>query len=231
MNRCVKCNLDIADDSIMCPLCKSVLKSEGEKTGNLEDGVVRKSLIYPEVVSKRKKLILIIKLTILACVFLECVMIYLNVKYFDKCIWSLGAGFLLAYACFSFAYSGQHNSSLKKKIIWQAVFAVPVIIIIDYSLGYSGWSLNWVIPIMVLFLDAAVLVLAIIFRKQWQRYVMVQTVNVIIGILCLLFWALNLVEFKILSLSAFAFSTVLYIAMIIIGERRSISELGKRFRV
>ena len=58
--RCIRCNLNIADDALECPLCHGVLDIEEDIT----DGMDResKSLIYPDVTSSLKVMQLIIRI-------------------------------------------------------------------------------------------------------------------------------------------------------------------------
>ena len=129
------------------------------------------------------------------------------------------------------SYSVPRNTGHRTKIFAQMVGAIILAILIDCSLGYTGWSLNYVTPIAIMLFDVTILVLMIINSNSWQNYILLQVsmllVSVIFGIL-----ALNgVVTYPLLTVIAVVVSAIILIATVIFGDKTAMTELSRRFRV
>ena len=65
----------------------------------------------------------------------------------------------------------------------QAIFIMPVLVLVDYILGYTGWSIDFAIPCVIAMLDIAILVLMIINTENWQSYILLQVYIIIICVI------------------------------------------------
>lgn len=242
MTKCNRCNIRILDDSLVCPLCRGVL----ERTGDSNQGTdidmddigmdeiemyESKSVMYPDVKPATKKIKLVIKLFIFISIVVECILILINYLTYKGVKWSLICGAALIYLCFTVSYSVPRNTGHRTKIFAQMVGAIILAILIDCSLGYTGWSLNYVTPIAIMLFDVTILVLMIINSNSWQNYILLQVsmllVSVIFGIL-----ALNgVVTYPLLTVIAVVVSAIILIATVIFGDKTAITELSRRFRV
>ena len=242
MTKCNRCNIRILDDSLVCPLCRGVL----ERTGDSNQGTdidmddigmdeiemyESKSVMYPDVKPATKKIKLVIKLFIFISIVVECILILINYLTYKGVKWSLICGAALIYLCFTVSYSVPRNTGHRTKIFAQMVGAIILAILIDCSLGYNGWSLNYVTPIAIMLFDVTILVLMIINSNSWQNYILLQVsmllVSVIFGIL-----ALNgVVTYPLLTVIAVVVSAIILIATVIFGDKTAMTELYRRFRV
>lgn len=242
MTKCNRCNIGILDDSLVCPLCRGVL----ERTGDSNQGTdidmddigmdeiemyESKSVMYPDVKPATKKIKLVIKLFIFISIVVECILILINYLTYKGVKWSLICGAALIYLCFTVSYSVPRNTGHRTKIFAQMVGAIILAILIDCSLGYTGWSLNYVTPIAIMLFDVTILVLMIINSNSWQNYILLQVsmllVSVIFGIL-----ALNgVVTYPLLTVIAVVVSAIILIATVIFGDKTAMTELSRRFRV
>ena len=106
MNRCRKCNIDIMDDSIICPLCKNVLDLSDEMKGTDKMGMYKsKSISYPDIVKKRKWIKFVIRLCIFLSIIAEIILVLINYATYKGTPWSIVTGACLAYMCFTVFYS------------------------------------------------------------------------------------------------------------------------------
>ncbi|MBQ9198561.1 MAG: hypothetical protein IJ141_00045 [Lachnospiraceae bacterium] len=232
MNKCRKCNIDIMDDSIICPLCKNVLELSEDMKDTDNFGMYKsKSISYPDIVKKRKWIKFVIRLSIFLSIIAEIILVLINYATYKGTPWSVVTGAALIYICFTISYSFQRYVSHRSKLAVQVIAAIPLIMIIDHVYGGNGWSINYGIPIMVLVLDLVVFILSMVNFKKCHVYLMVQLTGIVMSLICSIFVILGNYKVKMLSIIATVVSVIIFMIIVFLGEKRSTSELAKRFRI
>ena len=220
MSRCKQCNVEILDETERCPLCHSVL----EKTVEVEN-------MYPNVRTMTRRLALLSRIYLFVAILVEALLIYLNVLSDSEMFWSAIPGLAMLYGYLVLRYAILGKSGYKGKIIVLTLIAILMVVAIDFVVGYRGWSVNYALPSAILLVDAGILVLMCINRRNWQSYMMWQIFMILCSVVPLVLYAVGSVTAPILALLAFAFSTALFLGMLIIGDRRARTELRRRFHV
>ena len=215
MSRCKQCNVEILDETERCPLCHSVL----EKTVEVEN-------MYPNVRTMTRRLALLSRIYLFVAL-----LIYLNVLSDSEMFWSAIPGLAMLYGYLVLRYAILGKSGYKGKIIVLTLIAILMVVAIDFVVGYRGWSVNYALPSAILLVDAGLLVLMCINRRNWQSYMMWQIFMILCSVVPLVLYAVGIVTAPILALLAFAFSTALFLGTLIIGDRRARTELRRRFHV
>ncbi len=221
MSRCRQCNVKILDDTQICPLCKCVVEQEEE----MENA-------YPDIRLRARKLNLAVRIFLFAAILMEALFIYLDWKYDNGIRWSVitGAGFAYLYFVAKFAVLND-NAGYRSKFLALTFLGVLYVILIDFVIGYHGWSVNFVLPGGLLLVDAFILGLMFINRRNWQSYIMLEIGMIFLSAVPLLLRWLNIVTETFISGFAFAVSVFLFLGTLIIGDRRARSELKRRFHV
>ena len=220
MSRCKQCNVEILDETERCPLCHSVL----EKTVEVEN-------MYPNVRTMTRRLALLSRIYLFVAILVEALLIYLNVLSDSEMFWSAIPGLAMLYGYLVLRYAILGKSGYKGKIIVLTLIAILMVEAIDFVVGYRGWSVNYALPSAILLVDAGILVLMCINRRNWQSYMMWQIFMILCSVVPLVLYAVGIVTAPILALLAFAFSTALFLGTLIIGDRRARTELRRRFHV
>lgn len=220
MSRCKQCNVEILDETERCPLCHSVL----EKTVEVEN-------MYPNVRTMTRRLALLSRIYLFVAILVEALLIYLNVLSDSEMFWSAIPGLAMLYGYLVLRYAILGESGYKGKIIVLTLIAILMVVAIDFVVGYRGWSVNYALPSAILLVDAGILVLMCINRRNWQSYMMWQIFMILCSVVPLVLYAVGIVTAPILALLAFAFSTALFLGTLIIGDRRARTELRRRFHV
>ena len=220
MSRCKQCNVEILDETERCPLCHSVL----EKTVEVEN-------MYPNVRTMTRRLALLSRIYLFVAILVEALLIYLNVLSDSEMFWSAIPGLAMLYGYLVLRYAILGKSGYKGKIIVLTLIAILMVVAIDFVVGYRGWSVNYALPSAILLVDAGILVLMCINRRNWQSYRMWQIFMILCSVVPLVLYAVGIVTAPILALLAFAFSTALFLGTLIIGDRRARTELRRRFHV
>lgn len=220
MSRCKQCNVEILDETERCPLCHSVL----EKTVEVEN-------MYPNVRMITRRLALLSRIYLFVAILVEALLIYLNVLSDSEMFWSAIPGLAMLYGYLVLRYAILGKSGYKGKIIVLTLIAILMVVAIDFVVGYRGWSVNYALPSAILLVDAGILILMCINRRNWQSYMMWQIFMILCSVVPLVLYAVGIVTAPILALLAFAFSAALFLGTLIIGDRRARTELRRRFHV
>lgn len=220
MSRCKQCNVEILDETERCPLCHSVL----EKTVEVEN-------MYPNVRMMTRRLALLSRIYLFVAILVEALLIYLNVLSDSEMFWSAIPGLAMLYGYLVLRYAILGKSGYKGKIIVLTLIAILMVVAIDFVVGYRGWSVNYALPSAILLVDAGILILMCINRRNWQSYMMWQIFMILCSVVPLVLYAVGIVTAPLLALLAFAFSTALFLGTLIIGDRRARTELRRRFHV
>ena len=207
MSRCKQCNVEILDETERCPLCHSVL----EKTVEVEN-------MYPNVRTMTRRLALLSRIYLFVAILVEALLIYLNVLSDSEMFWSAIPGLAMLYGYLVLRYAILGKSGYKGKIIVLTLIAILMVVAIDFVVGYRGWSVNYALPSAILLVDAGILILMCINRRNWQSYMMWQIFMILCSVVPLVLYAVGIVTAPLLALLAFAFSAALFLGTLICGE-------------
>lgn len=221
MGKCRQCNVEILDHTQVCPLCKCVMEGEAAAEN-----------AYPDIRFRARKLNLAVRIFLFLAILSEVFLAYLNWKYFQGIYWSVisGAGFAYLYFIARFAVLND-NAGYRSKFLGLTFLGILYVILIDCVIGYHGWSVNFVLPGGLLFVDASILVIMFLNRRNWQSYIMLELFMILLSMIPVLLIFLGVVTETFISGLAFAASILLFLGTLIIGDRRARSELGRRFHV
>jgi len=221
MSSCRQCGVKILDETEICPLCRAVLEQDEEGRN-----------MYPDIRFRVKKLHLAVRIYLFVAILLEVLLVYLNYKYFNGIWWSIISGVGLAYVYYIAEFAVLKESmGYRSKLFSLTFFGILYVILIDYVIGYHGWSVNFVLPGALLFVDAAIIFLMIVNRRNWQSYIILEIAMIFISAIPLILIWLDIVTSTFISGFAFAVSVFLFLGTMIIGDRRARSELKRRFHI
>ncbi len=221
MKRCKKCNVNILDDTVTCPLCKSILEGDTESKNYIK--------LYPDVdfdtgkYRKLKKIFIFILAVI--CIALG----FINYITYSGFIWSIIAVSGVIYFGVTVTYSIMNNANIASKILVQTIGAGILVIVIDNVLGYTGWSVNYVIPSTIIFANLSIILCMIVNRMNWQSYFMYQIAITFFSFIPpILFW-IGIIDKPFLAIFTTCISILILIGTIIFGDKSVKNELIRRF--
>ena len=220
MSRCRQCNVEILDETERCPLCHSAL----EHTYEVEN-------MYPDVKVQTRKWVFWSRIYLFSAIMLWAILFGIN--YVDKYRigWSLIAGLLLLYGYLVIELAILGQGGHKLKIVLLAAIALVMMVLIDFLIGYHGWSVNYVLPAGVIVLDIGIIILMIINRRNWQSYIMWQILMLLVSVMLGVFYWFDIITSPYLAGMAILMSVFLFLGTVIIGDRRARVELKRRFHI
>lgn len=128
-------------------------------------------------------------------------------------------------------YSILRHANLAKSVLIETLGIQVLLVMIDYVLGYEGWSVNYAVPATILFADAAVVFLIIVNRLNWQSYFMYQIAITLLSFIPLILWAAGFVTRPAMAVAVVALTVIILAMTIFLGDRRFKNELIRRFHL
>lgn len=241
MCRCNRCKIEICDDTLICPLCNSVVSVDSEYANNSgTDAVdandageyISRSVMYPDVTPVMRRIKFIVKLVVFLSVLVEGILIIINYNMGSSVKWSAICGAGLAYICFTLIYSFMYNRGHRRKIMFQAIGVMVLSVAVDWAIGFQGWSLAFAIPCTLLAVDIAVFVMMLVNHESFQLYLMMQIYTTVFSIILVVVMLLTgIADFMVLAFAAFGVSAVMLAGTVVFGDKKASSELKRRFRM
>ena len=220
MGKCWNCNVEILDETEYCPLCQSIL----EHTDELEN-------MYPNVRVRMRRLMLFSRIYLFCAILLEAALLGINILTDSQLWWSAITGLLLLYSYLVLRYAILGKSGYRSKVITLSVLAILSAVIIDFVLGYRGWSVDYVLPAGILVMDAIVLGCMVFNRRNWQSYMMWQLLMILCSLLPAGLFLKELEQNPYLAFLPLTVSCAMFLGTLLIGDRRARTELMRRFHI
>lgn len=221
MNRCNQCMVYVQDDSERCPLCNLVLTNDKNQGMNK----------YPDVRGLTRRFRLFENIILFLTIAVETVLIYVNYKVDWEVKWSFIVGLILIYLNVLLRLTIIGKAGYRIKTFGTTIIALFMFYGIDRLTGNFGWSLNYLLPAATMAIDLAIAILMIVNRRNWQSYIMLQIMTVLLGIVPFIFKLFGLVTDVRVALIALFVSLLLFVGTVIIGDQRARTELKRRFHV
>lgn len=154
-----------------------------------------------------------------------------NIATYDHLWWSGIAIPGIAYAGLTMRYSILRHANLGKTVMIETIGMQVLLVMIDWVLGYEGWSVNYAVPATILFADVAVVFLILVNRLNWQSYFMYQLAITIFSFIPLILWAAGLVTRPLMAVITVVLTVFILAMTIFLGDRGVKNELIRRFHL
>lgn len=223
MKICERCGVAVASAGTRCPLCGSTLHSDG--TGQSLRGIS-----YPQYTLSSTPVSLKTKLGRFIALSMMAILIVVNLATFVAlpAFWAL-----VPIESILFVWASSRNwagliSLRSKAILWQLLLLSVLLVSIDLVGSFAHWSLNYVVPGLLLLTTLLLTMLA--RRRPQQRATYLGALFVMLGanLLPLLCYPLHWTTVLWPGLVALTFSLVAIIGLLIFAKGTVLSELRKR---
>ncbi len=186
---------------------------------------------YPQIRYDQKRLKKLAVIFYGLLFFVGAILGVINYATYSGSLWSIIAIGLKAYTALTVEYSILRHANLASKILMQTVAAQVLLVALDHSTGYNGWSVNYGIPSTILFADLSVVFLILVNRMNWQSYFMYQIAITVFSFIPLILWAAGLLTRPFLALFTVTVTVIILAVTIMLGDRSVKTELKRRFHV
>lgn len=219
MRLCKNCNVKVISDTNICPLCRTVLIENGE--GIVED-------TYPVIKTNIHKYNVITRIFLFLSIIFTVSTIVVNYITYNGFLWSIIAISSILYFWSIIAHAIKHNINIAGKILVQTLSISILAIIIDITVGYIGWSVNYVLPEIIIVANITVLILIIINRMNWYNYILYEIAIAVLGFIPVILFFCGIIHEQWSATISVAISFAVLCGTVIFSDKSVKSELKRR---
>lgn len=223
MKYCKRCGVEVVGDREVCPLCSSVLHVD-EKPARQEDS-------FPDIAAKNKVLRKVFWICVYICVLVEALLLGLNRVFSPEVRWSLISGAAEAYVLLSLRQMLSRRKGHISKLYFQEAAVFLLLLGIDYSLGFHGWSVKYGFPCVLLGFAAIILLCMIINFANWQNYLTMQVFMAAFSLAFLIYSMIGTYGNPILAWVVFGIYLTMWVMTMLIGGRKAENEIRRKFHL
>ena len=188
MNKCKRCNVWVADDTMVCPLCHTILTENKpmeqslDHNANKMQGVQRPG--YPDVKKNTRRFRKAGRILLFISLAVEMLLAFINYLTFDAApkYWSVVTGGIIAYLILTLWDIFSRRQGHIRKIYTQIFVILGLLVLIDYSLDWKGWSLEFGLPCIIYGLVLAIIICMSVNSSSWQNYLLMQLAAIALSI-------------------------------------------------
>lgn len=219
MQRCLKCKVDIASDTNICPLCKTPIEK-----GATDDVFPRLEYNY-----KHHSLLLnILKVCSLVAVVL-CLFINFTISRSISWAWFVIAGVFSFWLTLVTALRGRKH--FMKMLFAEMLLIIVVSILWDYFTGFNFWSINYCLPFLCSIYTIAIMIMRIFRQNLAKDFIFYATINSMIGLVPGILLILNKVTVLWPSYISVIISIIVLVFLTVFNKKQVKNELERRFHI
>ncbi|CAM2822052.1 DUF6320 domain-containing protein [Salinicoccus roseus] len=219
MNRCPEC--DVMTVHRRCPLCQTEL-SEAQ-------AAIR---WYPDYDRKQQRIrARISRLAIFIGILAVLVCFFINLIVLPQFLWVFYVAVAVFYALVSLSHTILSASHIGGKITAQVISLTIVLLVIDAMSGAVQWSVDYVVPALII---AGILVITIIMvtvRLKWTGYVSFLLMMIGLGFVPAVLYLTGLATVLWPSLVAALYAVATFALMLVFANQAFMTQLGRRFHL
>ena len=136
-----------------------------------------------------------------------------------------------AYVAMTLRFSVMRHASMSGILVRQCLGIQAILLLVDMMTGLHGWSVDYAIPCVVLFEVAAILLMLLVNRMNWQCYFMYQIAVTFLSFVPLVFLRIGWTKHPLLTVISVVISVSALVLTILLGDRSVKRELRRRFHV
>jgi len=217
---CNHCKTEIRGNKKRCPLCSNILPDDGSYEEE----------IFPDIPPIYER-----HLAVRIMIFISVVSIVasfsLNIIFPSDNNWPMFVllGLLSMWTGLIIVLQKRHN--ITKNIMWLVAIISILSVIWDWRIGWKGWSLDYVIPIVSVAAMFVMYVTAKITKLGVREYILYFLLDGLFGIIPVLFVLLNWLNVIAPSVICVSISIIFISAIMIFQGENIIVELNKRMHI
>lgn len=221
MLSCEMCKVTIKGKHAVCPLCGGILQESEEQ----------QSEVFPHIPTIYQEFNILIRVMILISIAAILVSFAINFIFTKDSRWSIlvAAAILCMWTSLFFIIRKKNN--IPKTIVWQVAIIGILSVLWDISMGWLGWSLDYVIPSVCVGAMIVMAIAAIILKIGVRDLIIYMFVDVIFGFFPLIFILFGFLNVVIPSVICVTASAISLSALILFEGDNMKAELKKRMHI
>ncbi len=221
MQLCEHCKVSVKGNHRICPLCGGIIKGDGDSEEE----------VFPIIPTIYQEFNIFIRIMILISVVAVVVSFAVNAIFTRDSRWSLLVAAAIACMWISLFFIIRKKNNIPKTIVWQVGLLSILSVLWDRSMGWLGWSIDYVIPAVCV---VAMIVMAIgakLLKIGVRDLIVYLFVDAIFGFVPLIFILFGWVRALYPSVICVAASAISLAALVIFEGDNMRTELNKRMHI
>ena len=164
-------------------------------------------MIYPQKINSKKSDKIVYSLVIVS-IIIAIVLIIINKLTTPQIHWAALANCGIIYTWLTVMYSIKKGTNIAGHVLIQTILVSIVMLYIDQTIGFKGWSVYIGIPIALIVANVTMVILTIISYKKYIKYAIYQLMIVLISLMPIVLATKNIIEMKFLMRTAVDISVI-----------------------
>jgi len=217
---CEKCGVHLTGERNRCPLCGRILRETGEEDPVLYPIVpLRTSYNLIFKISTFVAILCIVVINIINSAFIPHLALYIPLTISTVCAWLV----------INIGYKKRKN--IPKNILYLALISIGLCVLWDYMTDWRGWSLNYVMPIILGSLHVFYFVMSLVDRRNASAYRIYFLISMVGALLTGIFFLCDVITVRPFAAISIGAGIGLLCFQLIFRWRSFSSELSSRFHV
>ena len=187
-------------------------------------------MIYPQKLSSKKG-DKIIRIFVIATIVIALFLLGLNRIIAPEIHWSAVCVAGMLYAWVVVYYSIKKSTNLAGHVLIQIIAISILTVFIDYEIGEIGWSINIIIPILILIANITMFVLTIVTHNKYINYAIYQLIIVCISMFPLILIYEHILQVKWISIVAIIVSIINLLVSVMLCSKDLKEVLVRKFHM
>lgn len=187
--------------------------------------------LYPRIRNVKKDNIAI-KIMAIISIVVSTVCLIINICTTTRYMWSLIVIVGIIYSWVTVMYSIYRNVNIASNVMVQLIAISILAICIDHIIGYTGWSLNLAIPIIIMVANTTMFILTIASFHKY-KYAIYQLIIFVLSIipLVILLFSDEIITKKLLTIISTSIALFTFVFSLILCGKTIIEELDRRLHM
>jgi hypothetical protein len=221
MQKCDNCKVSLKGDYEVCPLCGGILHGDIDK----------REEIFPNIPTIFEEFNIFIRIIILISIAAIIISFAINLLFTKDSRWSLIVAAGIACMWVSLFFIIRKKNNIPKTIVWQVVLIGILSVIWDWSMGWLGWSINFVIPAICFGAMIVMAIAAKILKIGVRDLIVYLFIDIIFGFIPIIFILTGVLDVVFPSVICVATSTISLSALILFQGDNMKAELRKKMHI
>lgn len=221
MRECDKCKIEVIGQATYCPLCQSELKNKEQET---EDS-------FPVIPPQVDPYYLVVRVLSFVCLVIGSIALLINIILPIEGWWSILVIGTAACVWTSVITAISKYKNILKYLCYQSIIILLFAFYMDYFIGWHGWSITYVLPILFTLAMVVMYVLSKVLHLATGDYMIYLLVDALFGIIPIIFIGSDVLSTDIPSVICVIVSIVSVSALIVFEGKSMYSELKRRLHV
>ncbi|CRZ33596.1 hypothetical protein DFR55_10255 [Herbinix hemicellulosilytica] len=221
MQYCNHCKVKVKGAHSICPLCSGILEGKGDY----------KEDVFPFIPTIYQEFNLFIRVLVLISIIAVVASFSVNIIFTKESRWSLLVAAGIACMWISLFFIIRKKNNIGKTILWQVGIISILSVIWDKSMGFIGWSIDYVIPAVCVLAMIVMAIGAKILKIGVRDLIVYLLIDAVFGFIPLIFIIFGWLKVIYPSVICVAASIISLSALILFEGDNMKNELKKRMHI